>query len=775
MPLLLKDGVLAAVGGALKNFVAGCIDSCCTRWYCHLPSYTCDKDEVDHISEHASQAACLKACGDGVEHYCHVGGDCDTDPNDAVATYPSKTACDEACGQWWCCYDSLDFTKGSECKEGPCDMPELIRAGPFESKEECEPDCEMQYYCVLADGADGTQPDHYMCVTDPAGMTILSGPQSEDECDATCSSRRPTIWCVDKKRCVLSFDGPPVECSFGAFCEEYASFIECGFECLKERWYCVPADNECMQLALPPTPGAVPYGSQADCEKECQSYYCCWVSQGDPTKGSYCQLGECDDGFEKSGPHDDEGICEADCHSIYCWSYYDTATGETVKTCAEDPPLGDCEPNYGCEGSQEVDGDTESENLMISYRSDGFDADRTNIGGTLWRVDYRCQRETAECEVNICLGPLRPDICTHENVTQLSGPYGREQDCNRICNPPVYKWFCENEVCVECCSGGTCKPTDRTCPESGNFTTEEDCKKSCGSPCYFCEDGTVTEDHLPADDCTGLGGFLDKADADKACKPPCGDCVPIPGITSLKLEVKDDQVCVLATAQWTPPDGCYESDQEARDKVSIQFEFLDKDRQVVQGIGGPANIGDNTVGYCNSVAGACNPASKKAEFVRAKAISQECESKWSPEKGLSAGSPTWEEVCEPPPPPVQCYCICVSEPAPGRCDAPGAYKSCQPVFYIDSLPEDERPEIVSGPFACDDCVAECIQPPPPPCEGQRFCDEWKPDYDADGNFVTCVRICCDYNADCGCIDGTTGPEFSPDQSLCPAAKENPLP
>jgi hypothetical protein len=518
MPLLIKDGKLASIGGALKRFIAGCLDACCGKWYCHLPDYTCDQNDFDYISEHSSQTDCLQACGDGVEHYCHVGGSCDTDPTDAVATYPSKKDCEAACGQWWCCYESLDYTKGSECKEGPCDQPELIRAGPFDSKQDCEPDCEMQYYCVLVDGTDGSQSDHYMCVTDPAGMTVLAGPQSEAECDATCYSRRPTIWCVDKKRCVLSFDGPPVECSFGVFCEEHPDFIDCGLNCLEEKWYCVPADNQCMQLSQPPTPGSQPYGSQGECENECQAYYCCWVSQNDPTKGSYCQLGECDPGFEKSGPHDDEGICEADCHSIYCWSYYDTATSETVKTCQEGPPLGDCEPNYGCEGSQDVDGDQASENLMISYRSDGFDAERTNIGGTLWRVDYRCQRETAECEVNICLGPLRPELCSHENVTKLSGPYGRETDCNRVCNPPVYKWFCENEICVKCCQSGTCAPTDRSCPESGNFSTEEDCKGSCGSPCYFCEGGTVTEDHLPPEECTDIGGFLDKADADEACK-----------------------------------------------------------------------------------------------------------------------------------------------------------------------------------------------------------------------------------------------------------------
>jgi hypothetical protein len=222
--------------------------------------------------------------------------------------------------------------------------------------------------------------------------------------------------------------------------------------------------------------------------------------------------------------------------------------------------------------------------------------------------------------------------------------------------------------------------------------------------------------------------------------PPCGDCVPIPGITSLKLEVKDEQVCVLATAQWTPPEGCYESDQEARDKVSIEFEFLDKDRQVVQRIGGPANIGDNTVGYCNSVADACDPFSKKAEFVRAKAASQECESKWSPEKGLSAGSPNWEQVCEPPPP-------------------------CPPGKFCSWTPPDPCSTGKCFSFVSDDPI-ECPDGFPYDCTSEQACNQW---YAAHPNPPCDCWVCVDgewvnqkdYAAECsekGGYPGSAPPE-----------------
>ena len=685
MPLLIKDGKLASIGGALKRFVAGCLDACCGKWYCHLPDYTCDQNDFDYVSEHPSRAACLQACGDGVDHFCHVGGECDTDPTDAVAVYRSKRECEAACGQWWCCYEALDYTKGSECREGPCDLPELIRAGPFDSKQDCEPDCEMQYYCVLAAGTDGTQPDHYMCVTDPAGMTILAGPQTEAECDATCYTRRPTIWCVDEKRCVLSFDGPPAECSFGVFCEEYDDFIACGQECLKEKWYCVPADNQCMQLALPPTPDAQPYGSQSECEKECQSYYCCWVSQGDLTKGSYCQLGKCDDGFEKSGPHEDEGICEADCNSIYCWSYYDTATSATVKECAEDPPLGDCEPNYGCEGSREVDGDQESENLMLSYRSDGFEADRTNIGGTLWRVEYKCQRETAECDTNTCIGPLLPDTCSHEFVEKVSGPYGRETDCERICNPPVYRWFCKDEVCTKCCASGTCTPTDIICPDGDTYETEDDCKLSCGSPCYFCENGTVTEDHLPADDCTGLGGFLNKPDAEEACKYICAIENPCVGYgeylwTGTAWEI-DDITC-------RPSSDCRPAPSPTQPGDSVgELKRVDCEPRV---------IAPDAAKYCITV----------EEFNKGG---------WVKVSGPHSTEDECREECGPPPDPCL-FGLCIWRP-PDPCST----GQCSP-----TLGDPSDPDACNGfPYDCTSesaCNAWYAANPNPPCDCW-FCED----------------------------------------------------
>jgi hypothetical protein len=370
------------------------------------------------------------------------------------------------------------------------------------------------------------------------------------------------------------------------------------------------------------------------------------------------------------------------------------------------------------------------------------------------------------------------------------------------------------------CSTGKCQPDridDNPFLESQCGDAPYDCRseEACNQwyeqnpnppcDCWFCEDGVWV--NKPSLDCANEGGTLGPEPPAEDCKPPpppCGDCVPIPGITSLKLEVKGDEVCVLATAQWTPPEGCYESDQEARDKVSITFEFLDKDRQVVQSIGGPANIGDNTVGYCNSLTDACDPSSKKAEFVRAKAVSQECESKWSPEKGLSAGSPNWEQVCEPPPPcPPGKFCSW-TPPDPCATGDCTSFESDDPIECPEGFPYDctskeacnqwyaAHPNPPCDCWFCEDgtwvnkpslnCIneggtlgpqppAEDCKPPPPTCE-DITCTAWEPSQDADGKDC-CKRQCCkaelkpDVNGDltCVCVEDQYE-EISYDLTLC---------
>ena len=53
------------------------------------------------------------------------------------------------------------------------------------------------------------------------------------------------------------------------------------------------------------------------------------------------------------------------------------------------------------------------------------------------------------------------------------------------------------------------------------------------------------------------------------------------------------------------------------------------------------------------------------------------------------------------------------------------------------------------------------------CEGTKQCGSWERSRPPGEDFTTCVRICCDYDSSCACIDGSTQPEFSPDESLCP--------
>lgn len=520
MTLLTKGGVLAAVGGALKRFVAGCADACCGRWYCHLPAYTCDQNEPGHISEHATQAECLRLCEDRVEHFCHVDYECDTDPTDAIASYPSKSACEENCPKdyaWYCVYKSADYTKGSACQQGKGPDEGLVRSGPYKDKPECDAECESLYYCVLLNGFDGSQPEHYACVIDPTGHLVISGPTALALCESSCSTRRRTIWCVDNKRCVISYDGPPPECSFGVFCEEHGTYDECVADCLPEKWYCVTPGDPCQQLASPPAPGAPAYSSQAACDDECDNYYCCWVSQGDPTRGSYCQLGECDPGFERSGPHDDKKACEDDCHRIYCWSYNDITTPySTVKVCQEDSPDG-CTASYSCLGQPMIIfSPLEEERARAeeqAFKEAGFDTDLSQQPNGEWYLLYNCPRDqpAENCDNRICEGPLLPATCVNENVNKESGPYGKTSECEPVCNPPVYKYYCENQTCKKCCASGNCLAVDSPCPDG---VTLYDTPALCEGACLPQGCG----ESVPTKVTVALCGFVDRS--------PLPDCLP---------------------------------------------------------------------------------------------------------------------------------------------------------------------------------------------------------------------------------------------------------
>jgi hypothetical protein len=569
MSLLSKNGKLATLGGALVRYIQSCADKCCKKWYCHLPSYTCDQIEMNHISEHATQAECLQQCGDGVEHYCHTDYTCDTDPTGALASYPSKSSCEANCRAdhlWYCCYLSTDFTRGSECQQGKCADEGLVRDGPFESEDECKESCESLYYCVRLAGTNGDDPADFQCVIDPTGQLVISGPTTQVLCEQYCSTRKKTIWCVDNKRCVVSYDGPPPECSFGVFCEEHDTYDECVADCLPEKWYCVTPGDPCQQLASPPAPGAPAYSSQAACDDECDSYYCCWVSQGDPTQGSYCQLGECDPGFERSGPHDDKKACEDDCHRIYCWSYNDITTPySTVKVCQEDSPDG-CTASYSCLGQpMTIFGPLEEERARAeeqAFKEAGFDTDLSQQPNGEWYLLYNCPRDqpAENCDNRICEGPLLPATCVNENVAKDSGPYGKLQECATICNPPTYKWYCKDNVCTKCCASGNCGGTIANCPDGVTlYDSAGECDGVCVGP-PPCPPGQSLKWWLPDcgpgpctplcidNDLTPCEGFPYDCDSEASCNawldahpnppcpPPTGPCgVPVPSSVTVNL------------------------------------------------------------------------------------------------------------------------------------------------------------------------------------------------------------------------------------------------
>jgi hypothetical protein len=513
---------------------------------------------------------------------------------------------------------------------------------------------------------------------------------------------------VDEKKCVLSYSGPPVECSFGAFCEEYDDFIECGQECLKEQWYCVPADKQCMQLAMPPTPDAPPYSSQAACEEECQAYYCCWVSQGDPTKGSYCQLGKCDDGFEKSGPHDDEGICEADCNSIYCWSYYDTAISQMVKVCQEDSP-DECTPLYSCDSQLYTNTMEEGLQKKSELEDLGFEVDDPVQGigefPELFTVKYRCPLEL--CDGLSCTGDPIPPDCTHEDIQKVSGPYGRETDCNRVCFPPEYRWFCKDEVCTECCASGTCKPTDITCPDGGTYNTEEDCKLSCGSPCYFCEDGTLTEDHLPPDVCLEFGGSLTKPED---CSPP-PQCQPAPDCQDA---FNSKAQCDGKQEAWV---NCSNNDCTANDFQEAKC--LDGLPEALESQGwnvvvrneqccecGPTGSADGT--QLMNVFACCDGTADGlvANFIYIPRNEDDpcqwCSGLSGVEATFKDGKPVWSiQRCNPPPPPPNC--------PPGK--------------FCSWTPPDPCSTGKCFSFESDDPI-ECPEGFPYDCTSEEACNQW---------------------------------------------------
>ena len=143
------------------------------------------------------------------------------------------------------------------------------------------------------------------------------------------------------------------------------------------------------------------------------------------------------------------------------------------------------------------------------------------------------------------------------------------------------------------------------------------------------------------------------------------------------------------------------------------------------------------------------------------------------EGGIVGQQPPPED-CQPPPPPCEDITCTAWEPST---DADG--KDC---CKRQCCKAELRPD-VNGDLNCF-CIEDqyeeisydltlCGGEPPPPCEGQKRCNDWQADYDDAGNFLHCSRVCCTLDAECACNADGLLPEFSQDQSLCIATPPNP--
>jgi hypothetical protein len=497
------------------------------------------------------------------------------------------------CPQWYCVLTAGGDYECRDTSPPPDENAQVLS----EHKDEtaCQKECYERYYCVNVN-------NDYQCKKEgdvKEDDDIVGGPYPEDECETECVNCPP----CGNDACEAEAAGDTdiiAQCCASLTDDEEWTYDEDAAEWTITR-YCGDNKNTPCRgddaAGFPDSPQdgdtvnfpCVPNGKVPDDLPDCKK--CLFDCDKD------AQPPECI-------PAPDTGQyakkeCEKECAGLW----YCTSTTECER---QNPPKNPAKKGFEtedeCVAAAPVDCAMPPVRYICATRVDACTQFPLNYGQ--WQYNSFGQWVIRRSR---CAGQFPADTCTIADPPSRPGAFPGEivnVGCKAVAPNTTKECITEEEFN----KGGWVNV-------SGPHDTIEQCEASCNPP-----------------------------------PPPCGDCVPIPGITSLKLEVKDEQVCVLATAQWTPPEGCYESDQEARDKVSIEFEFLDKDRQVVQRIGGPANIGDNTVGYCNSVADACGPFSKKAEFVRAKAVSDECESKWSREFGLPGGSASWEDICKPPQP-----------------------------------------------------------------------------------------------------------------------------
>lgn len=627
-----------------------------------------------------------------------------------------KFAVSEACccAQWYCVLTSSGDYECRDKRPDPTENAQVL--SEHKTEKDCQKECYERYYCIDESG-------DYKCVKEsdlPENATIISGPQRQEECEAKCENCPP----CGNEACESEAKGDDAiieECCFNLEDEEEWTFNGTDWELTQrcgndERTPCKGKPVPSFPQGLNPgdvfTLSCIPDGRKPEDNKDCEKcLYDC-----DKTTTPYTCVYTPDDGKYT------EKECDTECAGRwYCKSH-----NECEK---QNPPKNPAKNGY----------DTESECLdaaIVDCCAPDCSTPPDICGGGQSLLVNCSNFDCAAHNFDGCLDGL-------SDAMQEQGYESAKEDTEDCCQ-------CDSSIqrtIAGCCPGGV------DFDESKSITIP---RKEDGS-CVWC--GSIGEGCI-AD--TENGAPVWRIYKCNPPTPPCGDCVPIPGVTNLQLEVRGEpgkeEVCVLATAQWTPPDGCYASDQEARDKVSIVFEFLDKDREVIQSIGGPANIGENIVGYCSSLVPACDPSSKKAEFARAKAVSDECESEWSREFGLPGGSASWEDICKPPQPDgyicqgpfsqiwecapcnecagqpevyatmEECQAAC--KPPDPRCLPPAictwSPPDCGSECWLDAVWDDSDPlppaYCASRPYDCTSksaCEAWVQANPNPPCEGRQ--------------------------------------------------------
>jgi hypothetical protein len=189
----------------------------------------------------------------------------------------------------------------------------------------------------------------------------------------------------------------------------------------------------------------------------------------------------------------------------------------------------------------------------------------------------------------------------------------------------------------------------------------------------------------------------------------------------MRLEYKAEtgDLCVMVTARWMPPDGCWPDG--TGDRVWLEAEFLDLEGRVIASMGTYAAIGDFEFGYCQPKGVACDP-SKHVDKVRIRIADNEgiCPpSDWSDPVGLSASSPTYNDLC--PPEPDGCCrfydadggFVTEFQSTESYCLNPENWAGASSATWAEGPCEEPPPDgyVCQGPFSgiwecapCNDCV-----------------------------------------------------------------------